>query len=171
MPEIVLICGDAEHVVSAISVNQYRAYTEIMERSEGKEDAVSAVVAGESALKVVFGITSREIRRAKVVDYFVAIKTIHFVMQEIITKKFLELCPDKPEVQTEKSAFDEYDEENGYNEAERNMNVWSICRENVDRVIKLCLRAFHDSYSAVSSAEIIPLLDYVAFEIRTTDKK
>ena len=171
MPEMVLICGDVEHVVSTISVNQYRAYAEIMERCEGKDDATSAVVAGELILKTVFGITTREIRRAKVADYFAALKIIHFVMQEIITKKFLELCPDKPETQTEKSAFDEYDEENGYNETDEQINIWSICRENVDRVIKLCLRAFHDSYSAVSSAEIIPLLDYVAFEIRTADKK
>ena len=41
MPEIVLTCGDAEHVRTSVTVEQYRAYTELMEKNAG-EGAKSA---------------------------------------------------------------------------------------------------------------------------------
>ena len=95
-------------------------------------------------MKMVFGISEREVLKADVAEQLAAAKMIHFVMQDIITQKFLELNPNRPEeVEKEKSAFDEYDEENGYNEAENQLddeNIWKVCRDNVDRVVKLCIK-------------------------------
>ena len=99
-----------------------------------------------------------------------AAKQVHFVMQDVITQKFLDLNPEHPEaVEKEASAFDEYDEENGYNDdgATEERNFWQICRENVDRVVKLCIRLMKNSYQDCMEADIMSLLDYVAFEIRT----
>lgn len=169
MPELMLLCGCDEHVCVAVTVSQYRKYMEIMERDDGA-GAAAAMRLNEAVLKTVFNVSSRELNRAEVVDYLTAAKTIHFVMQEIITKKFLDLNPEHPEKQ-EKSAFDDYDEENGYNEADSVVSIWRTCRDNVDRVVKLCIRAFHDSYTTVMNADIMALLDYVAFEIATINEK
>ena len=93
-------------------------------------------------------------------------------MQDVITKKFLDLNPEHPEkIQKEKSAFDAYDEENGYNDEDPGENLWKICRENVDRIVKICINLMKNSYQQCIEADIMSLLDHAAFEIRTVDEK
>lgn len=169
MPEMVLMCGDEEHACTSVTVKMYRKYTEIMERNTGKS-AQAAVRMNIELLKEIFGISERKAKQADVVEQLAAGKTIHFTMQEIITPKFLDLNPEHPEKQ-EKSAFDDYDEENGYNEEEKPENIWKVCRENLDRVVKLCIRALHNSYAQCMESDIMSLLDYVAFEILTINEK
>lgn len=169
MPELTLMCGQQEHVCASVSCKMYRRYTEIMEQNNGDkvEDAFSI---NQIILKEVFRISERELKKADATDQLIAVKKIHFTMQDIITKKFLDLNPEHPEHQ-EKSAFDEYDEEEGYNELEEQENMWKVCRDNLDRVVKLCIRAFNDSYTQVMESDIMSLLDYVAFEILTINEK
>ena len=113
-----------------------------MEKNNG-DDIASAFQFNAAIMKMIFGISEREVLKADVAEQLATAKMIHFVMQDIITPKFLELNPNRPdEVEQEKSAFDDYDEENGYNEAEKQMldeNIWKVCRDNVDRVVKLCI--------------------------------
>lgn len=157
-----------------MSVEKYRAYTELMEKNGG-DDVASAFQFNAAIMKMVFGISEREVLKADVAEQLAAAKMIHFVMQDIITQKFLELNPNRPEeVEQEKSAFDEYDEENGYNEAENQLddeNIWKVCRDNVDRVVKLCIKWLNDSLSNVMKSDIMSLLDHVAFEIKTINEK
>jgi hypothetical protein len=157
-----------------VSVEKYRAYTELMEKNSG-DDVASAFQFNAAIMKMVFGISEREVLKADVAEQLAAAKMIHFVMQDIITQKFLELNPNRPEeVEKEKSAFDEYDEENGYNEAENQLddeNIWKVCRDNVDRVVKLCIKGLNDSLSNVMKSDIMSLLDHVAFEIKTINEK
>lgn len=157
-----------------MSVEKYRAYTELMEKNGG-DDVASAFQFNAAIMKMVFGISEREVLKADVAEQLAAAKMIHFVMQDIITQKFLELNPNRPEeVEQEKSAFDEYDEENGYNEAENQLddeNIWKVCRDNVDRVVKLCIKELNDSLSNVMKSDIMSLLDHVAFEIKTINEK
>lgn len=157
-----------------MSVEKYRAYTELMEKNGG-DDVASAFQFNAAIMKMVFGISEREVLKADVAEQLAAAKMIHFVMQDIITQKFLELNPNRPEeVEQEKSAFDEYDEENGYNEAENQLddeNIWKVCRDNVDRVVKLCIKGLNDSLSNVMKSDIMSLLDHVAFEIETINEK
>lgn len=157
-----------------MSVEKYRAYTELMEKNGG-DDVASAFQFNAAIMKMVFGISERKVLKADVAEQLAAAKMIHFVMQDIITQKFLELNPNRPEeVEQEKSAFDEYDEENGYNEAENQTddeNIWKVCRDNVDRVVKLCIKGLNDSLSNVMKSDIMSLLDHVAFEIKTINEK
>lgn len=157
-----------------MSVEKYRAYTELMEKNGG-DDVASAFQFNAAIMKMVFGISEREVLKADVAEQLAAAKMIHFVMQDIITQKFLELNPNRPEeVEKEKSAFDEYDEENGYNEAENQLddeNIWKVCRDNTDRVVKLCIKGLNDSLSNVMKSDIMSLLDHVAFEIKTINEK
>lgn len=169
MPELVLLCGDEEYSCTSVTTKMYRKYTEIMEHDTG-EDTSAAVRMNIELLKEIFGISIRKVKQADIVEQLAAGKTVHFIMQEIITPKFLDLNPEHPE-QQEKSAFDDYDEENGYNDTEEPENIWKVCRENLDRVVKLCIRAFHDSYTQCMESDIMSLLDYVAFEILTMNEK
>lgn len=157
-----------------MSVEKYRAYTELMEKNGG-DDVASAFQFNAAIMKMVFGISEREVLKADVAEQLAAAKMIHFVMQDIITQKFLELNPNRPEeVEKEMSAFDEYDEENGYNEAENQLddeNIWKVCHDNVDRVVKLCIKGLNDSLSNVMKSDIMSLLDHVAFEIKTINEK
>ena len=157
-----------------MSVEKYRAYTELMERNGG-DDVASAFQFNAAIMKMVFGISKREVLKADVAEQLAAAKMIHFVMQDIITQKFLELNPNRPEeVEKEKSAFDEYDEENGYNEAENQLddeNIWKVCRDNVDRVVKLCIKGLNDSLSNALKSDIMSLLDHVAFDLKTINEK
>ena len=157
-----------------MSVEKYRAYTKLMEKNGG-DDVASAFQFNAAIMKMVFGISEREVLKADVAEQLTAAKMIHFVMQDIITQKFLELNPNRPEeVEKEKSAFDEYDEENGYNEAENQLddeNIWKVCSDNVDRVVKLCIKGLNDSLSNVMKSDIMSLLDHVAFEIKTINEK
>ena len=96
MPELILPCGSGEHVCTAISVKMYRRYTEIMERNESGS-AQDAFEANVQILSEVFGISSRKVEQAEVEDVTAAAKQIHFLMQEVITPKFLNLNPEHPE--------------------------------------------------------------------------
>lgn len=168
MPELTLEGSEEEYVCKAVTVGMYRKYTEIMEQNEG-ESAADAFEANDQILKAVFGVTMRQLRQCGVVELLSAAKSVHFVMQEVVTPKFLELNPERPEeIIQEKSAFDDYDEENGYNdEKEVQGSIWATCRENVDRVVKLCIRVMKNSYQQCMESDIMSLLDYVKFEIRT----
>lgn len=145
-----------------------------MEKNNG-DDVASAFQFNAAIMKMIFGISEREVLKADVAEQLATAKMIHFVMQDIITPKFLELNPNRPdEVEQEKSAFDDYDEENGYNEAEKQLdaeNIWKVCRDNVDRVVKLCIKGLNDSLSNVMKSDIMSLLDHVAFEIKTINEK
>lgn len=171
MPELVLPCGQEEYVCTAISVNMYRKYTEIMEHNDSAS-IWDAHEANKKILMDVFGITSRKVELTDPEDFMSAAKEVHFMMQEVVTMKFLDLNPDHPErVEKEKSEFDEYDEENGYKDDEAEESVWKICRENVDRVVKICINIMKNSYQQCMNSDIMSLLDYVAFETRTAGEK
>ena len=169
MPELIFLCGQDEYVCTGISVKMYRRYTEIMEKNEG-ESVKDAFEANAKILSEIFGVTLRRVEQADPEEVLFASKEIHFAMQEIINQKFLELNPSgsQEKIEQEKSIFDEYDEENGYNDkTEEEKSFWKICRENVDRVIKLCIRLMNNSYEQCMEADVISLLDHLKFEIKT----
>lgn len=139
-----------------------------MEHSENLQDIEKIFAFNARIIKVIFDTPENIILQADVVEQLTTCKMIHFTMQKIITPKFLELNPDRPDLESiEKSAFDDYDEENGYNDTQDNRNVWQICCENLDRVIKLCVKAFNCSMTECMRMDIMTLLDHVKFEIET----
>ncbi len=96
MPELILPCGHKEYVCTTISVEMYRRYTEIMERNDS-DSIRDAFEANTKILMVVFGARQREVEEADPEDVLSAVKEIHFMMQDVITKKFLDLNPEHPE--------------------------------------------------------------------------
>lgn len=142
-----------------------------MENTSEDDETSDVLYINQRIIKAAFNdeISMREIEQMNIADVLVAAKTIHFIMQEIVRPKFLELDPTGgEELETpEKSAFEDYDIENGYDETPDKLNIWRICKENTDRVVKLAIRIMGDSWADCMAADIMCLLDYVKFEIAT----
>lgn len=170
MPEITFTCDTAEYTSGDITVEQYRRYTELMEKNSDN-NASTALLFNQEIIKMIFNISRKDVESSDIKEQLVTAKTIHFVMQDIISKKFLELNPERPDIKKKKSLFDEYDKENGYSDIDNEENIWKICRDNLDRVIKLCVKGFNDSITSCMNTGIISLLDHIAFEIRTINEK
>lgn len=115
--------------------------------------------------------TLSELKTVEMGQFLRATNTVHFVMQSIVAAKFNELS-DEPPVKMEKSAFDEYDKENGYedDETETAADIWRALKESVDRVVKIGTRVLNTGYDECMKSDIMSLLEYVKFEIDTVDE-
>lgn len=170
MPELTFTAADGvERCCDVITVKMFRKYAELMEKNSS-ESVQEAVFFNAQILKNVFGTTEREAVEADVIESLAAAKAVHFVMQEIVIPKFLELSPDGA-VEQEKSAFDDYDEEEGYNEEEDQRSIWAIHKENTDRIVKISVRVLKNSYSQCMESDIMSLLDYLKYEIKTVNEQ
>lgn len=116
-------------------------------------------------------VSIAEIGKVDAIEFLFAIKTVHFIMQDILMEKMLNVV-EVQQIEKEKSAFDDYDKENGYEddpEDEEN-NRWKICGEIIDRIIKLAIRLLKNSYSQCMQEDIEELLDYLKFELDTINE-
>lgn len=113
--------------------------------------------------------TMTELKTVDMGQFLRAANAVHFVMQEIVTAKFRELS-DVPPEEVQKSAFDDYDRENGYEDEEESGSIWEALKENVDRVVKIATRVLHTGYKECMETDIMTLLDYVKFEIETAEE-
>lgn len=113
--------------------------------------------------------TMTELKTVDMGQFLRAANAVHFVMQEVVTAKFRELS-DVPPEEVQKSAFDDYDRENGYEDDEESGSIWEALKENVDRVVKIATRVLHTGYKECMETDIMTLLDYVKFEIETAEE-
>ena len=114
--------------------------------------------------------TMTELKTVDMGQFLRAANAVHFVMQEIVTAKFRELS-DVPPEEVQKSAFDDYDRENGYEDEAENGSIWESLKENVDRVAKIATRVLNTGYNECMQTDIMKLLDYVKFEIETAEEE
>lgn len=113
--------------------------------------------------------TMTELKTVDMGQFLREANTVHFVMQEIVTAKFRELS-DVPPEEVQKSAFDDYDKENGYEDEDESGSIWEALKENVDRVVKIATRVLHTGYKECMQTDIMTLLDYVKFELETAEE-
>lgn len=151
-----------------VTVAAYRRYCEIMARSAGLGMRDTAECMGDIISAVIGGISRHEVGLASAADVWQTVKLIHFVMQDIIAPKFLELSPgaSSPEGEYVGSAFDAYDAENGYNDEPDTTegDVWRVMVANTDQLVRFAIKAMGESYSTCMSTDIYELLDYAKFE-------
>lgn len=172
MPEIYIPCKDEKYFVNSITVGQYRKYAQLM-KINSSEKLSDALFFNQKIVQDVFDsrMSLEELGETDITEVMVAAKSIHFVMQNVITPKFLELMDDEP-VKQETSAFDEYDRENGYEDTdEQKRNMWEVCSDNIDRVIQIAIKLLNNSYSQCLETDIVALLDYMKFAIKTINDK
>lgn len=126
--------------------------------------------------KILQKLLSNKVSIAKIgkidaIEFLVSMKTVHFIMQDILMEKMLNVV-EVQQIEKEKSAFDDYDRENGYEDEpeEEENNRWKICGEIIDRIIKLAIRLLKNSYSQCMKEDIEELLDYLKFELDTINE-
>ena len=102
------------------------------------------------------------IEKIDVIEFLTTIKTVHFIMQNVIMEKMLNVVKVQ-QIEKEASAFDEYDRENGYEDDPEEDNRWKTCGEIIDRIVKIAIRILKNSYSQCMKEDIEELLDYLKF--------
>lgn len=71
----------------------------------------------------------------------------------------------------EKSAFDEYDKENGYEDEElEEENIYDNLKV-IDNIIQYAIKNFNNSLEATLNMNILDLLDYIEFSINQRDEE
>ena len=152
-------------------MEQYKKYIGLMEKNE-TEKISGVMFFNRKIMQELFGneMTLAEIGNVDAIEFLTAIKTVHFVMQNIIAERLLNIV-EVEHVEKEKSAFDEYDIENGYeDEQQPEENQWKVCGEIVDRVVKIAIRILKNSYSQCMKENIVTLLEYLKFELDTINE-
>ena len=97
MPEIYIPCKDEKYFVNSITVGQYRKYAQLM-KINSSEKLSDALFFNQKIVQDVFDsrMSLEELGETDITEVMVAAKSIHFVMQNVITPKFLELMDDEP---------------------------------------------------------------------------
>lgn len=167
IPEVTITCSGQKLFFNSVTVEQYKRYVDLMQRNHSKKKSDAAFFS-KRILQELFGnqLSLEELGEMDAAEFLTASKMVHFIMQDIIQRKFVELAGNNP-VEREESAFDEYDRENGYEEDEPEEDEWQWRRENVDRIVKTSIRMLNNSYSQCMREDIIELLDYLKFELET----
>lgn len=171
IPEIEVTCSGKKYFINSITVEQYKKYIGLMEKNE-TEKISGVMFFNRKIMQELFGneMTLAEIGNVDAIEFLTAIKTVHFVMQNIIAERLLNIV-EVEHVEKEKSAFDEYDIENGYeDEQQPEENQWKVCGEIVDRVVKIAIRLLKNSYSQCMKENIVTLLEYLKFELDTINE-
>ena len=171
IPEIEVTCSGKKYFINSITVEQYKKYIGLMEKNE-TEKISGVMFFNRKIMQELFGneMTLAEIGNVDAIEFLTAIKTVHFVMQNIIAERLLNIV-EVEHVEKEKSAFDEYDIENGYeDEQQPEENQWKVCGEIVYRVVKIAIRILKNSYSQCMKENIVTLLEYLKFELDTINE-
>lgn len=172
IPEIEITCRGERFFINSVTVEQYKKYISLMEKNE-TETFSGVMFFNKKIMQEMFGneFSFVAVGEIDVIEFLTAIKTVHFIMQDIIAEKLLGIV-EVEQVKKEASAFDEYDRENGYEDEEEQPvgNQWKVCGEIVDRIVKIAIRLLKNSYSQCMKENIVTLLDYLKFELDTINE-
>lgn len=172
IPEIEITCRGERLFINSVTVEQYKKYISLMEKNE-TETFYGVMFFNKKIMQEMFGnaFSFAAVGEIDAIEFLTAIKTVHFIMQDIVTEKLLSIV-EVEQVEKEASAFDAYDRENGYEDEEEQPveNQWKVCREIIDRVVKIAIRLLKNSYSQCMKENIVTLLDYLKFELDTINE-
>jgi len=172
MPEIEVTCSGKRYFINSITVEQYKKYISLMEKNH-TEKISGVMFFNTKIMQELFGneLSLAAVGEIDAVEFLTAIKTVHFIMQNIVAEKMLSIV-EVEQVEKEASAFDDYDRENGYEDEDEQPeeNQWKVCGEIVDRVVKIAIRLLKNSYSQCMKENIVTLLDYLKFELDTINE-
>lgn len=172
IPEIEVTCSGKKYFINSITVEQYKKYISLMEKND-TEKFSRVMFFNKKIMQEMFGneLSLAAVGEIDAVEFLTAIKTVHFIMQNIVAEKMLSIV-EVEQVEKEASAFDDYDRENGYEDEDEQPeeNQWKVCGEIVDRVVKIAIRLLKNSYSQCMKENIVTLLDYLKFELDTINE-
>lgn len=170
IPEVKITCRET-YFFNSVTVKQYKKYVGLMEKNNS-DRMRETMFFNRKIVQELFEnrVSAEELENCDAMEFLYAVKTIHFIMQNIVTEKIVSIA-DGERVEKEESAFDEYDLENGYEETEQpEENQWKICNEIVNRIVKIAIRLLKNSYSQCMNEDIVELADYLKFELDTIEE-
>lgn len=103
-----------------------------------------------------------ELFSADIFEFLYTARIIDYTVINIIHPAFAKLS-DYEDVEWEGSAFDEYDEENGYNDIL--VDVWEQAKNNIDNIINYSIKVLKSGYTDVMNTEILELIDHISYSI------
>ncbi len=172
IPEIEVTCRGERLFINSVTVEQCKKYISLMEKND-TEKFSGVMFFNKKIMQEMFGneLSLAAVGEIDAVEFLTAIKTVHFIMQNIVAEKMLSIV-EVEQVEKEASAFDDYDRENGYEDEDEQPeeNQWKVCGEIVDRVVKIAIRLLKNSYSQCMKENIVTLLDYLKFELDTINE-
>ncbi|WP_349401361.1 hypothetical protein [Clostridium perfringens] len=119
----------------------------------------------------IFSNLSRsELMQIDVFDFF---ETYIFIRKyvENIQDRIREIFVGNRESIVEKSAFDDYDRENGYLDEELEENIYDNHLTVINNIIQYSINNFKNSLDATLKMNIFDLLDYIEFDINNKNEE
>lgn len=108
-------------------------------------------------------LSKRDIAQISVVDTIITAEKINFIMRDVVMKKINDNFASEVE-EHEKSAFDDYDRENGYIDDPQE-STWASCTKLVNSLVRMAIKVFNDSFSSILKADIIELIEQIKYEL------
>lgn len=131
IPEIEVTCRGERLFINSVTVEQYKKYISLMEKND-TEKFSGVMFFNKKIMQEMFGneLSLAAVGEIDAVEFLTAIKTVHFIMQNIVAEKMLSIV-EVEQVEKEASAFDDYDRENGYEDEDEQPeeNQWKVCEE------------------------------------------
>ena len=101
-------------------------------------------------------------------EVFDLFETYIFIRKYVnkIQDRIREIFIGNEEIKIEKSAFDDYDKENGYLDEElEEENIYDNYLNVINNIIQYSIKNFKNSLEATLNMDIFDLLDYIEFSI------
>lgn len=108
-------------------------------------------------------LSKREIEQINVIDTIITAEKINLVMHDVVMKKINIYFTE--DVMEEKSAFDDYDRENGYIDDEPHESMWISCIRLLNSLVRMAIKVFNDSFSSILKADIVELIEQIRYEL------
>lgn len=141
-----------------------------MELISKTEDENDLLYLYSAAIRVVFNdrIEEEEIEQLDVAEIVNTFKTIAEIVDASVNEKIRtvsDILSGSQQVETQESAFDEYDKENGYIEEQTQEEVWESYKNALDNILQICIKNMRNSYKDCLESDLSDLLDYVVFQV------
>lgn len=107
------------------------------------------------------------------IEVFEFFETYIFIRKyvENIQDRIREIFVGNRESIVEKSAFDDYDRENGYLDEELEENIYDNHLTVINNIIQYSINNFKNSLDATLKMNIFDLLDYIEFDINNKNEE
>ena len=136
-----------------------------MQKIDVTEDEIDLIMLYSVIIKIF--IQDLDLDVLAVDEIFHVYKEIVSIIDSCLNSKMRKLCKllgGTEEVEVEKSAFDEYDIENGYVDDEDTRH-WDNYAKNLDNILYIAIKNIGNSYKECLDSDAVDLLDYIYFSI------
>ncbi len=170
IPEIEITCKGKRLFINSVTVEQYKKYINLMEKND-TEVFSGVMFFNKKIMQEMFGneLSLAAVGEIDAVEFLTAIKTVHFIMQNIIAEKMLNIV-EVEQIEKEHPHSMNMTVKTDMRKRNNRRKINEVCGEIVDRVVKIAIRLLKNSYSQCMKENIVTLLDYLKFELDTINE-